>query len=461
MVRAATIDSERAGLRPGAALVRLGVALLVGATGCASEVERRCQGELNAYDATDKSRLVTLEEDGVGPIQAQVVIPWTGSRYEAGAPVVVFVHGSWSNNHVPLGEDSARVLSGHGLIGVYLNLPGGQGDEASAGENDRRGPAAREALALVLRYAADEVRDSQGCLLSERSPEGSTDELVLAAFSNGGNLAWATLADEELDLPRITGVATFETPSAGQFVMAEPGTESRRSPIYEPGSCALTEEGAVRCAYDYGEIAWDAQASPGTEGQLFVDTDGDDRFTDEVDFPLGAVFDPLSDRWLHSLPATEAAAAAGVLPLSRGDIDDASAFWSEREAPRSMAAAAARFPELAAIEVGTEVDHVLQGAEDHPHVTGMVAAMQAAGVSWTRLHPDASYVEAVSGAQLDFADLPADLEIEVGDLTVPMEPTDDDLVRSNHYLTAAVLELADRGHGAVWDDDLDGELILY
>lgn len=429
--------------------------------GCASEAERRCRGELQAYDGNAKTRLITLEGDGVGPIQAQIIVPWAGSRYEEGAPTAVFVHGSWSPNHVPLGKDSARILTGHGIASVYLNLPGGAGDEASDGDNDQRGPGARAAVALALRYASGDLADTQDCLLADRVPDGSSGEVVLSAFSNGGNLAWATLADESLDLPDVVGVATFETPAAGQFATAEPGTETRESPIYETGTCDLDASGGIVCDIDYGPVAWDGSASPETGGVLFVDVDGNGRFGENSDFPLGAVREKDSETWAQSLPATLAAESAGVLPASRLDSDSVELFWFEREAPRAMAEVASRFPELAGIEVGTETDHVLQGATDHPHVTGMVAAMQASGIAWDRLHPDAAYVSMVSGLSQEFVDLPAGTPVDVGDTSLPMEPSTDDDVRSNHYLTAATLELLDRSHEGEWASDLDDTLTPF
>ena len=123
-----------------------------------------------------------------------------------------------------------------------------------------------------------------------------------------------------------------------------------------------------------------------------------------------------------------------------------------------MPAVAARFPELAAIAIGTEVDHVLEGATDHAHVTGMVAAMQGAGIRWTRLHPDRVYVELLASAEYDYADLDANLEIQVGDTSLPMEPEDDSGVRGSDYLSAGALELLDRSWRNDWSENLDENL---
>jgi hypothetical protein len=123
-----------------------------------------------------------------------------------------------------------------------------------------------------------------------------------------------------------------------------------------------------------------------------------------------------------------------------------------------MPAAIARFPDLAAIAIGTEVDHVLEGATDHPHVTGMVAAMQAAGIRWARLHPDRVYVELLAEADKDYADLDANMVVQVGESTLPMEPEDDSGVRGSDYLTAGALELLDRSWRGDWSENLDENL---
>jgi len=427
---------------------------------CRPETASTCEAEFQAFDDLSATRVLTIPEaDGLGPVQVQLQVPLDGPRTDEGAPVVVFVHGGWANSHVPLERDSARIMSGHGLAVLYLNLPGGSGEHATEGTSDRRGPAARGALAHVLRYAAGSISDFQDCSISERVSGGTTSELVLASFSNGGNLAWATLADATLDLPEVSGVASFETPSASQFAVAETGTDARPSPIYEPGSCDLDDDLGIICDYAYPALSFDALASPDTDGMLFIDEGGSEAYDDGLDFPLGVVADPESGLWVHSVPATEAAEAVGLTLTSRGDAGAAEAFWAEREAPRQMAAAVNRFPDLAAIETGTETDHVLQGATDHPHVTGMVAAMQEAGLTWTRLHADAAYAEAVTEAERSFADHPANTPVVVGDTSLDMQPEDDEEVRGTDYLTAACLELIDRTMTGDWSSDLDSPLV--
>ncbi len=398
-----------------------------------------------------------------GPMVSQLFVPPGLGRYPDGAPVIVYVHGSWATNFVPLEETRAHLNPGIGAIEIYINLPGGEDSEwDSPGTNDRRGAAARQGAGAALRYAAGWVPDTAGCFLADRSPSPVVPLIGLAAFSNGGNLAWATLADDDVALPEVVGVATHETPASGQFVLVEPGTTENPSPLYTPGSCDLDAEGGIVCDLSYSGLAFDASWSDEDDpdrqiGALFIDTDSDGSYGTD-DFRLGALWSPTDNLWVQSLQAQQAAEAAGITMDNRLDAESTAAFWSEREAPRQLAAAVARFPDIAAIVSGTEEDHVLTGATDHPHITGMIAAMAAAGVSWYRLHPDSAYSTAASRSGQDFPDLLANTPVAVG-ADEPMLPNVADGAHGPDYLTASITELLDRAYSQEWALNLDA--VLY
>jgi hypothetical protein len=122
-----------------------------------------------------------------------------------------------------------------------------------------------------------------------------------------------------------------------------------------------------------------------------------------------------------------------------------------------MPAAAERFPQLAGIATGSEIDHVLTGATDHPHVTGMVAAMESAGIHWFRLHPDRAYTTLISRSGEEFPEYPAGESFAVGQAVdfLPQSPA----AHGEDYLTAAIIELLDRAHASEWGADL--EAVLY
>jgi hypothetical protein len=364
--------------------------------------------------------------------------------------VVVYVHGAWSTNVVPLDEDRSHLNPGLGMIQLYLNLPGGQSGSAydAPGINDRRGGAAREAVAVALQYADNARADTDGCLLSERLHTPLSGQIALAGYSNGGNLAWSTLGDHALDLPDVVGVATYETPASSQFIVVESGTTENPSPVYVEGACALEDDGIV-CDYDYDGLAFDSD-----NGVLFIDEESDGKYNTK-DFILAGV--QHESRWYHSTPARQAAIDQDVTLSGRATPEDTVAFWQEREAPRQMPAAAERFPQLAGIATGSEIDHVLTGATDHPHVTGMVAAMESAGIHWFRLHPDRAYTTLISRSGEEFPEYPAGESFAVGQAVdfLPQSPA----AHGEDYLTAAIIELLDRAHASEWGADL--EAVLY
>ncbi len=416
------------------------------------------QGDLPAPNG-DRSQLLFLDDDDLdGAILLQVLLPDRGeARYAEGAPVALYVHGSWTSRYLPLEGDAVRINGGNGIASIYLNLPGGDGLTASPGVNDYRGSNARRALAAALRYAAGQQADVEGCTVHDRIPDGAANGYAIAGYSNGGNLVWSTLADEALDVPAPVGVATFETPISGQFVLVEPGTTPGASPLYDEGRCALGDDGAMRCDFDYSRLDYDAEVWPSTNGALFIDEDGDGAL-DDHEFRLATVQDPTSGAWLQSVEATEAARELGLELPGRASVEQAIEWWSEREAPQALAAATALFPETATIVVGTEEDHVVTGATGHEHITGLLEAASEAGLPWTRLDPDAAYVTAITGSTHVFPETPANQAVTVGD-EVELEPADVDAVRGSHYLTAAVLELLDRAYVQDWHDDLDAVLV--
>ena len=398
----------------------------------------------------ERTGIVRVE--GEQTIVAQIFGPAGLGRYPDGAPVAVYIHGAWSTNGVPLDESRSHLNPGLGVIQLYLNLPGGQSgsDYDAPGTNDRRGAVAREAVAVALQYADDTRTDTDGCRLSERLHTPLSGQIALAGYSNGGNLAWSTLGDHTLDLPEVSGVATYETPASSQFIVVESGTIENPSPVYIEGACAL-EDGGILCDYDYTGLAFDIDAE---DGVLFIDEESDEKFN-TGDFRLAGV--QHESRWYHSSPARQAAIDQGVALSGRATPEDTVAFWREREAPQQMPAAVERFPQIAGIATGSELDHVLTGAIDHPHITGMIAAMEAAGVRWFRLHPDRAYTTLVSRSGEEFPEYPAGSSFAVGQAValLPQIPA----AHGEDYLTAAIIELLDRAHDSTWGADL--ETVLY
>jgi len=322
--------------------------------------------------------------------------------------VVVEVPGGWH------GELDRSDRLQEPLAGPYLDLHLGLvGGEWGAGEDDLRGPLARAALALGLRYAAGEGVDEQGCTLPSRVPQAQGVPMI-AARSNGGNLAVATLADPALDLPTPAGLLLWETPAGAQFVNQELGQPAGS---YEPGSCILGEDG-VTCALPASNPA------PGSADSLCWDLNDSgmcDRGEPKLTFPL----DPVTGLRVPSPPLAARLATAGFSSDAFDDLDQALDFWAPRDAARSAPALAARFPELPVLLLASEVDHNLSTLPDHPHVLGLIQALEQAGQGWVRLNPG----HAFTGVDQDNAPnadigldqpsvwlLPEDLEQPLGEM---------------------------------------------
>lgn len=417
-----------------------------------------CQRSWDSVEGVEAWRMVYIDDPALGeggPLAVQIAVPLLEGRYADGAPAVVHLPGTWETDQAPLTQTSVRLRPGQGVVAVYPNLPGGRGPYSSGGVDDRRGPLARQAVGVALRYAAGQLVDIEGCSLDDRAGIGINGAVALSAMSNGGNLAWTTLGDTAVALPdEVVGVVTFESPMSGQLAAVDQGPAAPSSPVYQRGACGLSPRNALTCDWQYAGIAY----APTEEGgEVFIDADGDGALS-AGEARLGAVRVPGSEAWAQSLEATLALEAAGVEAPDRLPPDKAGAFWLDREGPPSMPAAAARLPALAGMVVGTETDHVATGLLDHEHLTGAMAAMQAAGLSWTRLQPDAAYVRELSKADDAFVDVDANTPFLPTDRDPPLEPDEDSDHPVGVYLTAGVIELFDRWEAGNWSPNLDAVL---
>lgn len=393
-------------------------------------------------------------------VTVEAIVPRDRGLLPDGAPAVLVLPGGFDLDSVPV-EGSTRVIdTGQGLIQVYLNLPGGSGAWSTPGDADWRGASTRRAVATALRWTAGEIPDEDGCTLADRSPVPlSAVGPFLHGHSNGGNLAVATLADEALDLPVVTGITTFETPAAPQFVTVEIGSRTFPNPYYTDGTCSLDDQGAILCPISYAWADWlpEASGDGGVSGAVYFDADQDGAFNPLLD-PLVWGNRPLlqGTSWtIYSPTLTSHAEMAawdipGLMPA-----DESDAFWSIRDAARGARAALDRQPGLAAIVIGTARDHML-GAPDHPHVTGLAAALEQAGSPWVRVNPDSAWVRTLTDDDAAFSDNPANPDTRPGDPTQQLEPDEEETGLTHRaFITAALLELAERAWLQQWSVDED------
>lgn len=318
-----------------------------------------------------------------GRIGARLVRPEDALIAQA---VVVHIFGGWFDQPYSASADVVPE-------GAVVIRPALAGDGWGDGEDDRRGPLGRAAVAAALRFAAGVDRDAAGCSLKDRAPLADPEQVILFGMSNGGNLALATLADSELEVPEPEGVVVWETPAGPQFVGHEfRGDDS----LYEPGACTLDDESGIVCALPavgFGE---------GEDGACF-DVDGDGGCFEENAF--GGTVNPATGLRVLSPVLLAAAEAAGVQSAEWASVAESEAFWAERDAARAADEVVTRFPDLPFLLLASTSDHAIPELEDHPHVFGLGEALQRAGAAWTRLNPG----RAVSGLA------------EEGEANAPME----------------------------------------
>ena len=342
-------------------------------------------------------------------------------------PVAVVVPGGFVADEVAAYAADLGVQNDDGVVSVQVDMAG---QSWEGGVDDLRGSIARDAIALALRYAAGVQEDDDQCLITDRSAAARTDRLVMVGLSNGGNVVAATLADSKLDLPDILGWVSWETPSGAQFVNEE---HQNSDGLYTPGACALGAS-RIECAYNVANLTLAA------DGGLCFDTNAD-GFCETGDFEAYGTKSRETGLEMVSPTLAKLAENAGLVAPLVGDLDTVTAFWDEREAATLATAAVQNHPDLAVILLGSEVDHVLTGLSDHPHVFGLGEALQRANARWTRLNPGKDWTGYSSEND---PDAPFALAAPVGWLT----PEEGASLEAN--LAAGVREISDRTDSDSW-----------
>ncbi len=405
----------------------------IGCEASPAEADDGCAAEFqpDPNDADVRTIGVQVPLEGGGSVQAD--LRWPESR-DPGAtwPVAILLHGAWDPAGTPLEPRSIRPRVTEGIVGIHMDFPG---NGRTDGVNDHRGAASRASVAAVLQWAAGAIRDRGGCTLAERVPGTDPGALYLVGTSNGGNLAAATLAEEGVALPPVSGLIVWETPAGPQFANVEFGTANS---VYTAGTCLLTDETGIVCALPPERLI---TAGTGSATRLCFDRD-DDGDCGDADVTVAGVDDGATGLRYLSPTLTEAAAIAGLELSGYADATAADAWWAERDAARLAPRLVTAQPELPVMILASEADHV-QTFPDHPHVYGLGEALQRAGAAWTRLNPGQAWLpsahdENAPNIPLTLANPTASLLAEDAE-----NPTD-------ALLAAAVRELYERSVSGEW-----------
>lgn len=422
-------DVQSAPLKPGALSGDTGLAAPPSDTGILGGSSPGCMVTQTIDDMPSVSFQIAE-----GP-EAQLILPGNeGPRFPDGAPVIVFIRGGMNSPTLPVSTLPIRFHDNKGAVQLYFDFP-----------QDSRGEQSRHALGAALRFGAGEDIDTDGCTIEDYLGGPLSGQLVVVGYSFGGNIIWSTLADTNVELPRVDGVVSYEVP-----IVAEMQTKDITHAGYEEGSCTLSRDWELDCTISYDGLNHDQGLNA-----LYIDSDGDGVLGDDEE-GFNYLSDPLTSGEYYT-PMTTAAAAAASLP-TRSDLPQVALerFWRERELVTHIPGAISRFPDLAVMVLGTDDDHGLRDLPDAPHLTGMLAALERAGTRWYRLNPDAAYAFLETGDRDVFdREQPANKSYAIADLPPRMPDATDD---GRRLFTAATLELFDRLHDDEWGDDLEYNL---
>jgi hypothetical protein len=397
------------------------------------------------------------------------ILPPQKPRYDAGAPVAIHVNGG-----VEPGAAVGRPeFFTFGFVEVFFGFPGGEGDFASGGRYDFRGPNCTRALADVIRFATGRVADKQGRRIDDLT--GGIKVLKsncgVVGSSHGGNACGLVMARHGEEFPDLAWYASMESPYGEGAVPGElGGFGARVNPAYDPKTGVL----------DLARLAWSDDLPPaafpargpqraaGLKGALYFDLSGDGRFSPEDDYPANVFVGDIGSgtkAWYtpHLLREAERRALWGkTRPAHVPAAAESEAFWREREASAAIAEAVRKCPSVAVIVYAGERDHV-QVAPDHPHILVQVEGFRQAKARLVRLNPDRAYVERILQAGpgmraaegRTFADNDAGRAWDRGNIRNGLEPAG---LPIGLYMQAAVCELADRTQAGLWAANLDAVL---
>ncbi len=371
-------------------------------------------------------------------------------RHAEGAPILVRVPGGWNAGDLGSEEPSPEMEFGYVIVN-YL-LPGGEQDGvASGGEYDYRGPNCILATRDILQYAAGQIPDADGQLITDRVPHAWLENLGIEGGSNGGNLALQTLAEVGDELPPVAWVVFWESPIGDQYQ----AKELNDNPYYVPGTCLATTcpWPGMEAAIGFDPSAptdgneWDESPFE-VQGKIFLDGDGDgvwDIGEKELLWNPGPRIDPAQILLYPSAELSDSIELSGVFddvppPPWLAPPAVVADYWPMVDGSLRIAEAQANFPDVMIIHLGTVNDHA-QDQPDYPHARSHVLGWITAGHSFIRLNPDAAYLAHLTGEdESSFPDNDANEPI-------PWPGTDQLMIPdvADHMAgPAGVLELSDR-----------------
>ncbi len=411
-------------------------------------------------------------------------------RYKDGAPVVVVVPGGNGSQ----GLDFSMHAAQQGLVEVRFAFPGGgKPGFVSSGIYDNRGIKSQEAVRDVLRFAAGELPDHQGKLISDLLPCKVSNKTVGAVgWSNGGNTLLVSLGKFGAELPFLKWIVFYESPVGSMFYPPSLGGnhDMMINKHYRQGTGATGQ-----VIVDYRKLRYQQSGAkapglhkkldePELPGVAFFDENANGVWDESKEFAFPYSTDIGMDKQIYPPSVTKALSAlpefqppkpppptdekgkkpkkvqmpeAPKLPFAT--YEESIAYFRERDGSLYVKQLVEAHPELAVTIFGSNLDH-LQRQADHPHIAMLYNTFLQYKPKFLRLNPSAAYVGAVTYMKPStFVDNRANMSIDSDTIDQYLEP--EGLVPDYAFMEGAVAELADRVRTNKWMKILDEPLVTY
>lgn len=391
-----------------------------------------------------------LDSRPAGPdgLAVRLAVPPRARYGDEGAPIAVLVPGGWGTGEL---RQIGVPLATEGFLEVRFEFPGGE-------RSDLRGAGSVEALADVLAFAGGLASDRDGRTITELAAPltALTDEVGLLGLSNGGNAAILALAQWDRKARGVGWVTTWESPIGDGAATALAGSrQDGVNPAYDP------ETGT----FDFSTLTYAADqpvllfgGPPGGHGAFYFELKADGRLGQGDYLPRALAVPGTAglQQYVYPLSLTRAAESRGLAkpwPKHLLGSQAAAEFWSSRDASGHFLEATVNRPDLLAMVLGTDRDHV-QAAPDHPHILAAYQGWLDAHIRWVRLNPDETYLKAVAGdAASSFLETVANLPLTRQTLPTQLVPFE--RIPRIVLMLAGAAEMADRYHAGTLAPDLD------